>query len=153
MGSNLVKFAEEHLQEFEETTTLNRAEIIHAFDVFRELGDSHTPQPTMLTEDGFADPDAFLPISHIVATLPQLKYNPFNERICNTFVVSDDGNMSFTEFLDMLSSLSPKADPQKKIFHAFQIFDIDGDGVISRNDLYNVMDMMISTSGWLSLVL
>lgn len=143
MGSTQVKFEEGHLREFEETTPFNRAEISYTFRKFRELADDYAPQrPKMETEDGFANPDASLPISHIVATLPQLKNNPFGERICNTFAASSDGNMSFTEFLDMVSSLSPKADPQKKVFHAFQIFDIDGDGVISRQDMYNVMDML-----------
>ena len=145
MGSNQVRFAEEHIQEFEETTSFNRAEIIYTFNVFRELGDEYTPRPNMITTDGLANPDASLPITHIINTLPQLKNNPFNERICNTFVASDNGNMSFTEFLDMVSSLSPKADPEKKVFHAFQIFDIDGDGVISRKDMYKLLDMLVFT--------
>lgn len=146
MGSNQVKFDEENLREFEETTPFNRAEIIYTFKVFRELAGEYAPHSVKTeTEDGFANPDASLPVSHIVATLPQLKNNPFGERICNTFAASSDGNMSFTEFLDMVSSLSPKVDPKKRVFHAFQIFDIDGDGVISRQDMYNMMDMLTGT--------
>ena len=35
-----------------------------------------------------------------------------------------------------------KADIEIKIFHAFQIFDIDGDGLISRQDMYTMIDLM-----------
>ena len=35
-----------------------------------------------------------------------------------------------------------KADIEIKIFHVFQIFDIDGDGLISRHDMYTMIDVM-----------
>lgn len=151
MGGKQVKFQEETLQEFEETTPFNRAEISHTFARFRELyelfhvsniGLDQDAPHHITTNHGFANPHCSLPVTFIMEELLELKNNPFKYRICRAFCVSDNGQMSFTEFLDMVSSFSPKADLEKKIFHAFQVFDIDGDGVISRSDMYSMMEMM-----------
>ena len=149
MGTRQAKFQERTLREFEETTPFNRAEIVHAFSIFSELYTQQL-QTTNLdrsphhirTGDGFANPDCEIPIEFITENFTKLQNNPFKEQICKAFCTSDSGLMSFTEFLDMVSSFSPKADIEKKIFHAFQIFDVDGDGLINRDDLYKVIDMM-----------
>ena len=149
MGNQQVKFQEETLQEFEETTPFNRAEITHAFVRFTDLYNAFYRDSTEMNSPhhirnnhGFANPLCSLPLTYIMDELPELKNNPFKYRICKAFCVSDSGQMNFTEFLDMVSSFSPKADIEKKIYHAFQIFDVDGDGLLSRNDLYTIMDMM-----------
>lgn len=94
-----------------------------------------TPGPTdYLDEDGFIDPNFSLPANFLVANMPELKVgiaelynlckcsnwalpwtipslnqaNPFAERMCEIFMVTDTGNMKFIEFLDMVSTFSPK---------------------------------------------
>lgn len=164
MGGQQVKFQEEQLREFEELTPFNRAEISHAFVRFRDLYFAYHHQPQeqhnqleetvdhsnnphhIFDNHGLANPMASLPITYIMEELPELKSNPFKYRICRTFCVSNNGQMNFTEFLDMVSSFSPKADLEKKVHHAFQIFDTDEDGLLSRSDLYVMMDMMTGTS-------
>ena len=152
MGGKQAKFQEKQLRDFEELTPFNRAEISHAFSRFTELyvkyyGQS-AAQPMedsphhIRDNQGFANPFAALPVTFIMEELPELTTNPFKYRICKAFCVSDNNLMNFTEFLDMVSSFSPKADLDKKIHHAFQIFDMNGDGVLSRSDLYDMMDMM-----------
>ena len=156
-----MKFEADKLQEFEETTPFNRAEISHTFARFRELYNLFHQNAIdnfqdsglhhIIDNHGFANPLCSLPITFIAEELPELKNNPFKYRICKAFCISDNGQINFMEFLDMISSFSPKADLEKKIFHAFQIFDIDGDGVISRSDMYAMMEMMTGISKSLSL--
>ena len=38
--------------------------------------------------------------------------------------------------------IPPQNSVQKKTAHAFQIFDIDQDGLISREDMYTMLDMI-----------
>ena len=153
MGAKQVKFREDVLREFEETTPFNRAEITHSFHRFKSLYDDYyennpddaggSSSPVHITtSEGFANPDSAVPIECIVQNFSELKNNPFRQRMCEAFCVSTDDMMTFTEFLDMVSSFSPRADLDKKIYHAFQIYDWDKDGVISREDMYNVMDVM-----------
>ena len=152
MGGQQAKFQEKQIREFEELTPFNRAEISHAFSRFRDLYMKYYGQSAAqpATEDphhivdnhGFANPLASLPVTFVMDELPELSSNPFKYRICKAFCVSDNNLMNFTEFLDMVSSFSPKSDMDKKVHHAFQIFDLDGDGLLSRCDLYNMMDMM-----------
>ena len=155
MGGKQVKFQEEVIREFEETTPFNRAEIAHTFNIFRSLYENfekYTMQQIqddvinsphhIITPLGFANPECAISIEFITENFKTLLNNPFKNKICQAFCTSDNGLMSFTEFLDMVSSFSPKADIEKKIFHAFQIFDIDGDGLISRQDMYTMIDLM-----------
>lgn len=39
---------------------------------------------------------------------PLLQMNPFAERMCDVFMATDTGEMRFLEFLDMVSTFSPK---------------------------------------------
>ena len=151
MGNKQFKFQENVIRDFEETTPFNRAEITHTFNIFSDLyyfyanqhPDELASRPHhILTGDGFANPECVLPIDFIAKNFTKLQSNPFSQQICNAFCTSDNGLMSFTEFVDMVSSLSPKTDLEKKIFHAFQIFDFDRDHLLNREDLYKMIDMM-----------
>lgn len=151
MGNKQARFKEETIRDLEETTPFNRAEIQHTFRVFSELYDKEPDDVVVVTllttEDGFANPECEVSIETIVNHFPQLYCNPFKRQICTTFCTSDNGKMQFVEFLDMVSSFSPKADLEKKIFHAFQIFDFDRDGLISRDDMNKMIDMMTHEEG------
>lgn len=149
MGSSQGKFDEDSMKEFEATTSLNRYEIYHAFKQFHQLyheyrqsTDSECPMPEMVSRDGHINTEVFMPIEMISEKLPALKVNPFRSRICTIFSAGGNGTMSFIEFLDMVSAFSPKNPLQQKSHHAFQIFDIDDDGIISREDMDSVLDLM-----------
>lgn len=157
MGSSQAKFDERTIRDFEETTPFNRAEIAHTFGHFVELYELYQNSPEcdhdrphhIRTGRGFANPDCELPVEFIANNFTKLHCNPFRTRICNAFCTSDSGWMCFTEFVDMVSSFSPKADLEKKIFHAFQIFDFNGDGLLKRDDLYKMIDLMTHNSEWI----
>jgi hypothetical protein len=51
-----------------------------------------------------------------------MQENPFAKRTLDIFIATDSGQMTFIEFLDMVSTFSPKNSREKKTAHAFQIF-------------------------------
>lgn len=53
---------------------------------------------------------------------PELKVNPFGDRICKIFSSSHDGDCTFEDFLDMMSVFSESAPKSVKAEHAFRIF-------------------------------
>ena len=53
---------------------------------------------------------------------PELKVNPFRDRICKIFSSSQDGDCTFEDFLDMMSVFSEKAPRSVKAEHAFRIY-------------------------------
>ncbi|NXL20456.1 CIB1 protein, partial [Setophaga kirtlandii] len=86
---------------------------------------------------------ARVPKSQIL-TLPELRANPFQQRICHVFSTSEtkDGSMSFEDFLDMLSVFSDSATSDIKSCYAFRIFDFDNDGILDRNDLEQLVNCL-----------
>lgn len=65
--------------------------------------------------------NAKLPMSKILQ-FPELKVNPFGDRICQVFSSSQDGDCTFEDFLDMMSVFSDAAPKAVKAEHAFRIF-------------------------------
>lgn len=53
---------------------------------------------------------------------PELRVNPFGDRICKVFSSSNDGDCTFEDFLDMMSVFSDAAPKAVKAEHAFRIF-------------------------------
>ncbi|NXP68953.1 CIB1 protein, partial [Chloropsis cyanopogon] len=86
---------------------------------------------------------ARVPRSQIL-TLPELRANPFQHRICHVFSTSETGDdsMSFEDFLDMLSVFSDAATSDIKSHYAFRIFDFDEDGILDRKDLEQLVNCL-----------
>lgn len=57
-----------------------------------------------------------------VLQYPELRVNPFGDRICKVFSSSNDGDCTFEDFLDMMSVFSDAAPRSVKAEHAFRIF-------------------------------
>lgn len=99
---------------------------------------------------------------------PELRVNPFGDRICKVFSSSQDGDCTFEDFLDMMSVFSDAAPKAVKAEHAFRIFgksnifsfiynasktifilltiflfiDFDGDDMLGVGDLRQVIDRL-----------
>ncbi|GIY29945.1 calcium and integrin-binding family member 3 [Caerostris extrusa] len=67
--------------------------------------------------------------------MPELKENPFRQRICKVFSNDGSGNLTFDDFLDMFSVFSEQAPRNVKQVYAFKIYDYDGDQFIGPKDL------------------
>lgn len=67
--------------------------------------------------------------------LPELKVNPFKDRIISVFSSFESLDMSFEDFLDMMSVFSDAAPKSIKVEYAFRIYDFDEDDMLSPFDL------------------
>ena len=84
-------------------------------------------------------------MNKMVNGIPELACNPFADRICHVFSSAGDstGDCTFEDFLDMMSVFSDQAPKAVKSEHAFRIFDFDGDDMLSKNDLKQVIQRLI----------
>ncbi|KAG7171836.1 calcium and integrin-binding protein 1-like [Homarus americanus] len=138
MGNSKSCFSEEELQDYEDLTYLTRKEILLAWSRWMEL---------VQCQDS-SNKSARYP-DKVIHQLPELKHNPFCERITRVFSSEHDSRMSFEDFLDLLSVMSDKAPLQLKAFYAFHIFDFNEDKSLDRDDLGLVVDKLTGDSGLL----
>ncbi|EGI70725.1 Calcium and integrin-binding family member 3 [Acromyrmex echinatior] len=100
---------------------------IRIFKRFREIGDPGMIPHTMTPQEASS---LRLPLSYL-ARIPELKENPFRERISEVFTQRQDSGQStsegicFEEFLEMLSVFSEQAPRDLKVFYAFKIYGTD----------------------------
>ncbi|XP_015728865.1 calcium and integrin-binding protein 1 isoform X2 [Coturnix japonica] len=134
MGGSSSLLPREALGEYQELTFLNKQEILLAYKRFSEL---------LPREQRDNARSVRVPKSRIL-TLPELRANPFQHRICHVFSTSldRDDSMSFEDFLDMLSVFSDAATSDIKSHYAFRIFDFDDDGVLDRKDLEKLVNCL-----------
>ncbi|XP_035216616.1 calcium and integrin-binding protein 1-like [Stegodyphus dumicola] len=120
-------FTENELKNYEDLTVLNRVEIVRLYNQFVNFSPS--------LEYGEKNP--VLPPHHLCFT-PALRMNPFKDRIVKVFT-TEEGEFSFEDYLNMMSVFSDKASVIVKSDYAFRINDFDDDGLISRNDLLELL--------------
>lgn len=63
-----------------------------------------------------------------------------------TFDKNKDGKISFVEFIEGLAKLSMGGTEADKLKFCFDIYDEDGDGKISAQDLSKVLKMMVGNN-------
>ncbi|KAI8499178.1 PREDICTED: calcium and integrin-binding protein 1-like [Branchiostoma belcheri] len=131
MGGSSSQFTQEELKEYQELTYFTKKEILHVFKRFYLL------DPPSVR----ANKNARLPKEKIWS-LPELKVNPFKDRICDVFSSSGDGDLSFEDFLDMMSVFSDAAPKNVKVEYAFKVYDFDSDGYLDKSDLKQVVDRL-----------
>lgn len=86
--------------------------------------------------------NAKLPMNKLLQ-YPELKFNPFGDRICKIFSARNDGDCTFEDFLDMMSVFSDESPKAVKAEHAFRIFDFDGDDVLGVDDLRLTIERLV----------
>ncbi|XP_037796186.1 calcium and integrin-binding protein 1-like [Penaeus monodon] len=131
MGNRNSAFTEEELQEYEDLTFLTRKEILLAWKRWEDLmgAGAGNDKLARYPEENFHE-------------LPELKHNPFKERITKVFSSAQDHRISFEDFLDLLSVMSDKAPLQLKAHYAFHIFDYNEDLILDGEDLECVVDRL-----------
>lgn len=98
--------------------------------------------------------NAKLPMTKILQ-YPELKVNPFGDRICKIFSSSHDGDCTFEDFLDMMSVFSETAPKSVKAEHAFRMFgksnklplflcsDRIGTGILQNSIIINICYLLL----------
>ncbi|CAM4627785.1 unnamed protein product [Caretta caretta] len=134
MGGSASQLPRDLLDEYQELTFLTKQEILLAHKRFSELLPKEERESILLKR---------VPKSKIL-TLPELRANPFQDRICRVFSTAEDGDgsMSFEDFLDLLSVFSDSATAEIKSHYAFRIFDFDDDGILDRKDLEKLVNCL-----------
>ena len=150
MGTNTSALTDDQLKQYQCNTTFSRREICYLWDKFYEVCDIKEKVAKGESNTIRASFDQ-------IKEMPELKENPFNQRICEVFgtaseVILDRGNssaannetnsLSFENFLDMVYIFSEQASLGEKIKHAFKIYDEDNDGYIGRDDLHSIVSLM-----------
>lgn len=70
----------------------------------------------------------------------------FAERVFQIFDRDNSGTVSLTEFLDSMHQFAGKS-PNDKIKFLFRVYDLDGDGLIQRSELQQVMKACMEENG------
>ncbi|XP_076588717.1 calcium and integrin-binding family member 2 isoform X1 [Chaetodon auriga] len=110
-------------------------------EILRLHGRYHELAPHLVPMDYTNDPDCKLPLALIV-NMPELKENPFRNRIVESFSEDGMGNLSFNEFVDMFSVLSEMAPRELKAIYAFKIYDFNVDNYLCKEDLEKTLNRL-----------
>ncbi|XP_055612533.1 calcium and integrin-binding family member 2-like [Uranotaenia lowii] len=134
MGNKVVTFTDEQLEDYQDCTFFTRKDILRVYKRFRSMNPDLVPKVMI---EGQA---STLKVSReCIERMPELVENPFKRRMCEAFSRDGDGDLTFEEFLDLLSVFSEMAPRDIKVFYAFKIYDFDKDGFIGHADLLNVI--------------
>ncbi|XP_077794383.1 calcium and integrin-binding family member 2 isoform X3 [Macaca mulatta] len=90
--------------------------------------------PNLVPMDYRKSPIVHVPMSLIIQ-MPELRENPFKERIVAAFSEDGEGNLTFNDFVDMFSVLCESAPRELKANYAFKIYDFNTDNFICKEDL------------------
>ncbi|TKC37647.1 hypothetical protein EI555_008011 [Monodon monoceros] len=90
--------------------------------------------PNLVPMDYRKSPIVHVPMSLIIQ-MPELRENPFKERIVESFSEDGEGNLTFNDFVDMFSVLCESAPRDLKANYAFKIYDFNTDNFICKEDL------------------
>ena len=138
MGANCCSecpLSPEELSEYEFLTYLTRGQILSAFKRFRAID----PLAVQVNRG------SRLPLQKVLDSLPQLRLNPFGDLLCRAFSSERDGRLGFDDFLDLVNVLSPACPLHLKTHYAFLVLDVDGDGVVGKADLFDVVGRLFVT--------
>uniref|UniRef100_A0A0V0G8A0 Putative ca2+-binding kinase n=1 Tax=Triatoma dimidiata TaxID=72491 RepID=A0A0V0G8A0_TRIDM len=131
MGQRTSQFTDEELQDYEDLTYFTKKEVLHAHQKFKALAPEKVGH----------NRNAKLPMNKVLH-YPELRVNPFGDRICKVFSSSQDGDCTFEDFLDMMSVFSDSTPKSVKAEHAFRVFDFDGDDMLGVRDLRETIDRL-----------
>ncbi|XP_048014778.1 calcium and integrin-binding family member 2 isoform X1 [Megalobrama amblycephala] len=135
MGNKQTIFTDEQLDAYQDCTFFTRKEILRLHGRYHELA------PHLVPMDYTNDPDVKVPLALIV-NMPELKENPFRNRIVESFSEDGQGNLSFNDFVDMFSVLSEMAPRELKAIYAFKIYDFNVDNYICKEDLEKTLNKL-----------
>eukprot|EP00884_Botryococcus_braunii_P015538 jgi/Botrbrau1/2668/Bobra.0203s0015.1 len=76
-----------------------------------------------------------------INSIPELSINPLQKRLQYMFE-----DMNFKEFVRVLAPFSKRATKEDRVAFIFRIYDVDGDGIVSADDLELMVRMLAGKS-------
>lgn len=135
MGASESLLSADQLDEYAELTYLTRWEVLLILKKFRSL----IPDERLTA----GDLQRRFPCRKIMDVFPQLKYNPFRDRLFQVFSsAQDSSSCSFEDLLDMFSVMSESCPQHVKAAWAFRVFDFDADSMITKEDIFGICDRL-----------
>lgn len=117
MGNKIVTFSDQQLEDYQDCTFFTRKEILRVHKHYRAMRPDLVPKKMDHEQAG----NVRIPRENI-EQLNELRENPFKQRICEAFSRDGLGNLSFEDFLDLLSVFSEQAPRDIKVYYAFKIY-------------------------------
>ena len=74
--------------------------------------------------------------------MKEMVVNPLGFRIFDAFDKNDDGHLDFSEFINLVTVMSHHGTAADKLLALFSMYDVDGDGRISRTDLKYILELV-----------
>ena len=167
MGIGGSTFSREELEVYESCTCLSSAEVLELYSKFQELGGQRakdgTDETTIRGQDGhlrLAVPDieattttkdeGLLATKEAIISQPELRNNPFKARLCEIFTSLEPshphyGALTFDEFVDLYNVMSPRAPKEDKMQTAFRLYDYDGNGYLTPEDILELLKQLSTT--------
>lgn len=124
------KPTKEDFEKLSASTNFTLEEVQKLWNRFDKLSNSQTA-------DGLIDVDEF-------QQAMGLKCNGFAKRIFAAFDNDGSEQIDFIEFVTGLSALSPKASAKEKAKFCFNVYDIDKNGFIEKEELHEVLVTSLS---------
>ncbi|PVD25876.1 hypothetical protein C0Q70_13540 [Pomacea canaliculata] len=136
-----MQLQEEEIEEIKAETGFSKNQILRLYSRFTSLDKSN---------NGCLRREDFLRI-------PELAINPLGDRIVHSFFAegNDGETINFRQFMRVLARFRPlKKNIEKntmnnrdeKLRFAFKMYDLDGDDKISRDELVQVLHMMVGAN-------
>lgn len=132
-GGSKAKLKKVEIEKLADETHFDADEIQTLYEHFRSISSSK-------------DDDAVIDIEEFKAALG-LKTSLFVERCFALFDHDRDKSIDFREFLLGLSVFSEKGTLDEKLRFSFRIYDVDGDGIITKPELIRLLEACLAENG------
>ncbi|XP_012344403.1 calcium and integrin-binding protein 1-like [Apis florea] len=124
---------QETIATYVELTYLNKDEIQHVINLLDNVN------PGKLRQNHHYR----FTIEEIETIFPQLRCSPFRDSIYRVFSSKKDERLSLEDVLDLCSVFSEYCPDNVRATWAFYVFDLNGDGEISSNDLIEIVQKLM----------
>lgn len=126
MGAHNSKKKQDELDRFVKETHFNMEEVKNLYEHFIGISSSRE-------DDGVIDKKEFMD------ALGLTKNSLFIDRMFDLFDHDKNGQVDFREFITGLSVLSERGSLDEKLEFSFRIYDMDGDGCITREEIRKLL--------------
>ena len=88
------------------------------------------------------DKDGTITIKELANVMKSLNQDPTEyelKEMIDEVDIDGNGQIDFEEFVSLMNKRTKETDTEEEVINAFKVFDKDGQGLISCNELYHIM--------------